>query len=131
MNSTCKVRSKNRLLALAAVLLTAHSAFGQKAISASQAISHVGENSRVCGQVASTQFAYRSRGAPTFINLDEPYPNQIFTALIWAEDRSKFGSPEVRYENRRICVNGVIQLYRGIPEIILRNPSQVEVKSSH
>lgn len=128
---TWKVRSKNRLLALAVVLLTAHCASGQKAISASQAISHVGENSRVCGQVASTHFAYRSRGAPTFINLDEPYPNQIFTALIWAEDRSKFGAPEVRYENRRICVNGVIQLYRGIPETILRNPSQVEVKSSN
>jgi hypothetical protein len=131
MNSTWKVRSKNRLLALAVVLLTAHCAFGQKAISATQAINHVGENSRVCGQVASTHFAYRSRGAPTFINLDEPYPNQIFTALIWAEDRSKFGAPEVRYENRRICVNGVIQLYRGIPEIIVRHPSQVEVKSSN
>lgn len=95
MNSPWRVRSKNRLLALAAVLLTAHCAFGQKAIAAGQAIDHVGENSRVCGQVASTHFAHRSRGAPTFINLDEPYPNQIFTALIWqktvrSSERPKF-----------------------------------------
>jgi len=32
----------------------------------------------VCGEVASTHYAVRSRGNPTFINLDKAYPNQIF-----------------------------------------------------
>ena len=67
-------------------------------------------------------------GAPTFINLDQPYPDQVFTAVNWVEDRAKFGSPEQRFAGREICVSGVIQMYRGIPEIILRSPSQVEVR---
>jgi len=124
------IRSKRRwsyLFVVAVVLAAANFALGQQAISPYEASSHVGEYSKVCGQVASTHFANRSRGAPTFINLDEPYPNQVFTALIWVEDRSKFGSPEERYADREICVSGVIQVYRGIPEIILRNPSQVQI----
>jgi micrococcal nuclease len=102
-------------------------AFAQRAIAASEAASHVGEYAKVCGEVASTHFAYRSRGAPTFINLDRPYPYQVFTALIWAEDRSKFGVPEERYANKQICVSGVIQSYRGVPETILRDPGQVQI----
>jgi hypothetical protein len=127
------IRSKSRrsfLFVVAVVLAAANCALGQRVISSYEARNHVGEYSKVCGQVASTHFANRSRGAPTFINLDRPYPNQVFTALIWVEDRSKFGSPEERYSHREICVSGVIQLYRGIPEIILRGPSQVQITKS-
>jgi hypothetical protein len=88
------------------------------------------EYSKVCGLVASTYFANRSRGAPTFINLDQPYPEQVFTAVIWIEDRAKFGYPEERFADRQICVSGVIQVYRGIPEIILRSPNQVEISKT-
>jgi hypothetical protein len=114
-------------LSLAVVLVGCCSiSFAQRTISASEAGNHLGEYEKVCGQVASTRFAYRSRGAPTFINLDRPYPYQLFTALIWAEDRSKFGSPEDTLANKRICVSGTIQSYRGVPEIILRDPSQLQ-----
>jgi len=108
-------------------LFSIHCAFAQKSISAPEAKSHIGEQARVCGKVASTHFAYRSKGSPTFLNLDEPYPNQVFTAMIWIEDRAKFGYPEKRYANQHVCVVGLIQSYRGTPEIILRNPAQVEV----
>jgi hypothetical protein len=33
----------------------------------------------------------RSRGKPTFIDLDKPYPSQDFTIVIWDDDRAKFG----------------------------------------
>ena len=115
-----------RVFLLLALLSATPIAFGQTRISASEARQHVGEYAKVCGWVASTRFASRSRGAPTFINLDAPYPNQLFTALIWIEDRAKFGRPELRYASKRICVWGVIQTYRGTPEIILRNPDQLE-----
>jgi hypothetical protein len=102
--------------------------FGQTSLSAKEAKDHVGEQAKVCAMVASTHFAYRSKGSPTFINLDEPYPAQIFTAVIWIEDRAKCGSPEKGYANQYFCVVGLIQSYSGTPEIVLRNPSQVEVK---
>ena len=41
----------------------------------------------VCGIVASAHYAASSKGQPTFVNLDKPYPNQIFTVLIWGSDR--------------------------------------------
>lgn len=73
---------------------------GTKTLTASEASQHVGERATVCGLVASAHFAAGSRGGPTFLNLDKPYPAQIFTVLIWREDRAKFGSPEVSYASR-------------------------------
>jgi DNA/RNA endonuclease YhcR with UshA esterase domain len=90
-----------------------------------EAPSHVGERATVCGVVASAAYAARSNGQPTFLNLGKPYPDQIFTAVIWGDDRSKFGSPESTLRGKNICVTGEIKLYRGKPEIILRDSKQL------
>jgi len=100
----------------------------QKRLSPAQAKDHVGETATVCGTVASTKFAASSHGQPTFLNLDEPYPRQIFTVLIWREDRAKFGRPEEKYRDKHLCVTGKITSYRGTPEIIARDPAQIEVQ---
>jgi len=92
-----------------------------KKIPASQAGRHMGENATVCGTVASEHFAANTKGQPTFINLDEPYPRQIFTILIWGSDRGAFGQIP-----KKLCVTGTISSYRGIPEIIARTPSQIK-----
>jgi hypothetical protein len=94
-------------------------------ITARQAKDHVGEVQTVCGKVASTHYAPRSKGQPTFLNLDEPYPNQIFTILIWGSDRPKFGTPESKYQDSRVCVTGKITSYRGTPEIVATEPDQI------
>ena len=96
-------------------------------LTAAEAAKHVGKTSTVCGLVASAHFAATSRGRPTFLNLDEPYPRQIFTVLIWGSDRFRFGIPEKTYSNKRICVTGAIASYRGTPEIIANAPSQIRV----
>ena len=98
-------------------------------ITAREAKNHVGEIATVCGKVVSTHFAASSRGQPTFLNLDEPYPKEIFTTLIWGSDRAKFGTPESKYQNMRICVTGKISSYRGTPEIIATEPSQIVPKN--
>jgi hypothetical protein len=110
------------------VLLATNFSLGQNSISAAQARDHVGEKAVVCGHVASTHFAAKSRGMPTFINVDKPYPDQIFTILIWGTDRSKFDDPEDVYRNKRICVTGLITLYRGTPEIIARDSGQIKLE---
>jgi hypothetical protein len=96
-----------------------------QSLSAQDAARHVGENATVCGVVASANYAARSRGQPTFLNLDKPYPSQIFTAVIWGEDRAKFGAPEASFQGKQICVSGAIRLYRGEPEIIVSEPGQI------
>ena len=58
-------------------------------ITPSDAKSLIGKREIVCGQVASANFAVRTKGQPTFLNLDRAYPNQIFTVLIWGNNRVK------------------------------------------
>lgn len=103
-------------------------ALAQKRFSASEAKDHIGESATVCGEVASTRYAASTKGQPTFLNLDKPYPNPLFTVLIWGENRSKFGRPEVDYKDKRICVTGKIAEYHGVAEIVANDPGQIKVE---
>jgi hypothetical protein len=98
----------------------------QERISPAEAGKFVGKNATVCGQVSSSNYSARSRRRPTFLNLDRPYPNHVFTALIWGEDRDKFSTPpESTYSGKKICVMGTISSYQGQPQIVVKNPSQI------
>jgi hypothetical protein len=113
------------LSAFVAGVFVAHAA----PLSCDEAREHLGGDATVCGLVASAR--YLERGSrPTFLNLCKPYPNQVFTALIWGSDRDKFvpkfGPPE-KLQGRNVCVTGKIQDYRGTPEIILTDPKQLEI----
>jgi DNA/RNA endonuclease YhcR with UshA esterase domain len=120
---------KTRAVAIAVfVVLMVGRVHAQTSISATQAKNHVGERATVCGEVASTHYAVSSRGNPTFINLDKPYPNEMFTVLIWGSDRSKFGEPEETYKSKHICVTGKISAYKGTPEIVAYEPAQIKVQ---
>jgi DNA/RNA endonuclease YhcR with UshA esterase domain len=110
-------------------LLAIPSVHGQtKKITAAEAKDHVGDKMTVCGKVASTRYAKSSKGEPTFLNLDEPYPKEIFTILIWGSDRGKFGTPESEYKGLRVCVTGKITAYRGMPEIVVNEREQIEIQ---
>ena len=97
-------------------------------MTAAEAKNHIGNKATVCGAVVSTHYAARTKGEPTFLNLDEPYPRQIFTILIWGSDRAKFGNPEDKYGNKKVCVTGVIKDYKGVPEVIAQQPNQIEIQ---
>jgi micrococcal nuclease len=89
----------------------------------------VGEKATVCAKVVTTRYTSSSRGQPTFLNLDKPYPNQVFTVVIWGTDRSKFGAPEDSYRHKNICVTGAIKGYRGMPEIAASEPAQIKIEA--
>jgi hypothetical protein len=89
---------------------------------------HVGEKATVCGKVVGIHFVSSGKGQPTFVHFDEPYPDQIFTLVIWGSDRPKFGRPEEIYRDKELCVTGKITVYLGIPEIVANNPNQVQVQ---
>jgi hypothetical protein len=83
-----------------------------KKLTAIEAKGHIGEQATVCGKVASARYAAATRGKPTFLNLDKPYPNQVFTVVIWGENREKFVTPEEKYRDKQVCVSGKITEYR-------------------
>jgi hypothetical protein len=111
---------------IGALLSTSVSA--QNKLTAAQAKDHFGQTATVCGEVVTTSYADSSKGHPTFLNLDKPYPNQIFTVVIWGENRTKFGKPEEDYKGKRICVSGKITAYAGKPEIVVSDPKQMTVE---
>lgn len=87
-------------------------------LTTSEASKHVGKKETVCGEIAGEHTAASSRGTPTFVNLDRPYPHQAFTVLIWGEDRAKIGE----FPNSGpVCATGLISNYRGVPEIVVHD----------
>jgi hypothetical protein len=90
-----------------------------------QAKNHLGENATVCGLVVSTKYLESKRRSPTLLDLDRAYPDQPFTIVIWGADRPKFGTPEVGYKGKRVCVTGTITEFRGTPEIVAKDPAQI------
>jgi len=109
--------------------MLAQPALAQKTVTASEAKDHVGEVATVCGEVVSTHYAASTKGQPTFLNLDKPYPNPVFTVLIWGSNRSKFGTPENHYKGKHICATGKITEYRDRPEIVADKPEQIKLDS--
>jgi hypothetical protein len=112
-----------KALEVAAALILLTLTAQAQTLTAAQAKAHEGENATVCGKVASERTATNSRGEPTFINLDSAYPNQVFTILIWGDDRSKVG--ELPQHGSHVCATGLITDYHGVPEIVVRSSGQL------
>ena len=99
-------------------------------IAASEAASHVGERTTVCGEIVDTRYSVGSNGKPTFLNFDKPYPNHPFVVVIWGADRSKFPSnPEKYYLNKQACASGLVEWYKDKPQIIANDKNQLSISN--
>jgi DNA/RNA endonuclease YhcR with UshA esterase domain len=116
------------VLVLCLLLFATLSIAQEQSISPADAKKYEGEKKIVCGMVVGATHAIRTKGQPTFLNLDQPYPNEIFTVLIWGSDRKKFGNPpEAFYKGKTICVTGKIKSYKGKPQIVVNAPAQIKI----
>jgi len=99
---------------------------GLRVVGACQAGNYYGKEVIVEGKVVDT---YRHLKSNTvFLNFEKPYPNQCFTAVIFSSDQYKFvESPEKYYSNKTVRVRGEIKEYKGKPQIILKEPRQIEI----
>jgi DNA/RNA endonuclease YhcR with UshA esterase domain len=113
--------------ALAGALGVATEAFAANRVTPAEAIHHVGETATVCGCVASARYLTSGRMS-TFLNLDQPYPNRVFTALIWGAVRPRFKQPPETLQGKSICVTGAISAYKGKAEIVVEDPGQIVVQ---
>lgn len=97
-------------------------------VTPADAMGQVGHAAKVCGVVASANYAAESRARPTFLTLVDPgqqYPTAALTAVIYGTDRAKFGNPEVSLSGKRVCVTGFVSYFRHRPELILSDPNQL------
>jgi endonuclease G len=102
--------------------------FGKGKINTSQVKEYIGKDACVCGKVVSTKFSENGKTNPTYINLDKKYPEQVFTLMIFGQDRQNFSyKPEEFLQGKTICVKGKIGEYKGSPQIIANKEKQVEI----
>jgi hypothetical protein len=120
-----RVGEGTRFALLAAVLGFGALSAAAADVPAEDAAHHVGEIATVCGVVASGKYDADLKSQPTFLDFEKPYPDQVFTVVIFGSDRSKFASPETTLRGKRVCVTGKIQNRNGLPEIILNDPKQL------
>ena len=91
-------------------------------ISAAKAKSHVGSQVILTGKVVEVNSTERL----VRLNLDKAYPNQPFTAIIFADHTNLF--PEVeKLKEKTVEVSGKIADYRGRPEIIITSTNQLKL----
>lgn len=93
-------------------------------ISPAQAIDYAGQDVVVEGVVS--QVSVSGKGT-TFLNFGGLYPDEIFYAVIFANNSDLFPGVE-NLEGRNVTVTGVIEIYRGKPEIILASPDQLQLR---
>jgi hypothetical protein len=115
-----------------ATLLVAAAAFalwalpsGAATLSPDDAASHIGQGATVCGLVVWTKYDAHLDRQPTFLDFGEPYPDEVFAAVIFGANRAKFGTPETTLKGKRVCVSGRISEYQNKPAIVVTDPRQL------
>jgi micrococcal nuclease len=99
-------------------------------ITATEASKHIGETLTVCDKVYGTKYLETSSSAPTFLNLGAAYPNSPFSVVIFGKDRSNFKEkPELYYDNKKVCVTGLIKEFKGKPEMIIAKDNEIRIEN--
>ena|SRR2546427_6012255 len=106
---------------IASLAAAAAASAQQRVVPDSAAAAYVGQTVGVEGSVASVHV---SRSGTIFLNFGAAYPNQTFAAVIFRSAASRFPNPQ-QWEGRHVRVTGLVKLYRGRPEIVLNESSQI------
>lgn len=89
---------------------------------------YIGQTVTVCGKIFTARFLEQANKQPTLLNMGAAFPNQPFTVVIFGESRSNFTyKPEEFLNGKDICVTGVIQEYKGKPQMILTKEAEIKV----
>lgn len=105
-----------------ATLAVASNCFAQtRIVSDIDAAKYVGQQVSVKGRVANV---YVSAAGNTFLNFGVASPAQTFTAVIFSQDSPSFTNLG-DLQGRTVTVSGIVTLYQGKPQIVLKHPSQL------
>ncbi len=91
-------------------------------IGSADADKHYDEEMIVTGRVAQVTV----RPAIVFINLDQPFPNSPFTAVIQSKYTNDFGDVNL-LKGKSVEVQGKVKNYHDKPEIALESTNQLKV----
>ena len=105
------------------LLVFAALAYANKIVQWDEAQKYYGQHVTVTGKIVAT---YNS-GKACFLNFHPDYKRH-FTAVIFRSAFDRFpANPEDYYYGKEVHVTGKIKEYKGKPEIILNDPSQIKI----
>jgi hypothetical protein len=97
---------------------------GAGAVLSTRAGQVVGRQATVAITHVAASYQPGTRGQPTFLN-DAPYPNQVFSAVVWGRDRAQFQPSPESYQGQPLCVTGPVELFQQHPQVVISSPSQL------
>jgi DNA/RNA endonuclease YhcR with UshA esterase domain len=117
---------KQFILSISFIVLISYTASAQTKIAAKDAKMHINETVTFTGKIYSGKF-FASNNI-TLLDLGGYNPNQELTIMIPATGRGKFtGKPEDDLRGKEVTVTGMIIDYKGKPEMLLNDPTQIKV----
>ena len=113
------------LIIIALIFILKGMSLAQKIVPWDQADKYYGQKVTVEGTIQSTAFS--RTGKVCFLNFG--YGSQSgLTVVIFSDVRSKFPiNPADFYDGKKVWVTGVVQEGEDNPQIILNDPSQIEI----
>lgn len=93
-----------------------------KEITTKEVNDYINKNVTVTGYVAQVVM----RPKVNYLNFDNKYPDNTFTAVIFPSDMHKF-EDLMKYENKNVKVTGRLSLYKDKPQIIINSISQIKI----
>ena len=112
------------MIALLPAALSLYAVAAVPTITPTEAARHVGQEVIVQGTVSQIATTV---ALTTHINFGGLYPNHVFTATILKARQSLFTGVRQRFEGKVAQVQGTVRLYRGKPEIVIDEPSQLRL----
>ena len=123
---SCSGRERSLRVVLAllvGVTLTSATSSAAATFQDSQASAHIGERATIEGVVKGP---FVTVNHSQFLDFGGTYPDQDFSAVIWAPDAAQFEGVS-SYLGKRVVVTGKITLYRGKPEMELTSGDDLKV----
>ncbi|MDP9079949.1 MAG: S1/P1 nuclease [Bacteroidota bacterium] len=81
-----------------------------------EVVSHMGETVKVCAKV----YGHKDFGSMVLVNMGGEYPNSLFTIVLRGDAKS------LDLDGKLICVTGKVIDYKGKPEIVVTDKSQID-----
>jgi hypothetical protein len=97
-------------------------AVDQREIDFSQAADHVGEYVVVVGVVSDAKVSSKGNA---FLNFGGRFPNHVFTGFVPAGNPLATDPWLMSLNGKRIRIEGIVELYRGKPEIKITSRGQI------
>ncbi|MEJ7831087.1 MAG: hypothetical protein WKF91_22970 [Segetibacter sp.] len=95
-------------------------------ITAVKAKSYIGKEVTLCDRVNYGRYLNVSKKQPTILWVGPDYPNHYLYLVFPKESLRMFSfDPEKKMINKRFCVKGKIEKFRGKPAIYIRSESQL------